>query len=607
MLNNRPRLLRWMVGALAIVSGASILTLIWRARTSIRPTDPKDPTGDPTPSDPQYSTKGRWVRHGVSEILAVHAALLPSGKVLYFSGSEHDELTNAPYDTTRLWDPQSGEVQGTRPASYVADLFCCGHALLPDGRLLAAGGTSTYDSQTPHGPHQSSSHFTGIRSSAIFDWRDESRWQPGPLMAAGRWYPTLLTLHNGKVLALSGHPNVGRPAHVNTDVELFDPATNQWTTAEPTVPWPLDPRDSHFDPWAAQVYYPRLHVIPQWKGLFSSTPFGMLQGLRGASETQQALPSGSENRSPESAIEQTGQPRQNPFFVVAEVPPYLRHRGSWPPPTGDSIYEGPNFSSVLLPLMPPDYWPRILIWGGRRPRVLDFRDHSKGWQEIGIERGYERRAYLDSVLLPDGTVLFVNGATSERVLQPPFLGGLDSDGLRYPELYDPTTNRFKTLASSLIPRVYHSVALLLPDARVWVAGSNHDSVRNKGGYKNGDPSQGDARELRIETFAPPYLFKGPRPVLAVVPESVRYGDTIAVSSSTTIPIASFALLRCGSVTHAFNADQRYIGLQASSNGPQSMALTMPPSGWVAPPGYYLLFAVSDKGVPSKGAFIRLGP
>ena len=85
---------------------------------------------------------GRWdVLPESSQVLAVHAAMLHNGRVLYFSGSEHDQDRNAAGDVdhSRLWDPATGTIHTVASPSH--DLFCCGQALLADGRLLAAGGT----------------------------------------------------------------------------------------------------------------------------------------------------------------------------------------------------------------------------------------------------------------------------------------------------------------------------------------------------------------------------------------------------------------------------------------------------------------------------------
>src|SRR5512147_2232658 len=98
----------------------------------------------------------RWELLGNSEVLAVHGALLPSGKVLYFSGSQHDE-TPTSVDATRLWNPENGRVEYVpSPRTLInepVDLFCCGHSLLASGELLVAGGTEKYDkaAPVPHG------------------------------------------------------------------------------------------------------------------------------------------------------------------------------------------------------------------------------------------------------------------------------------------------------------------------------------------------------------------------------------------------------------------------------------------------------------------------
>src|SRR5207249_68262 len=80
----------------------------------------------------------------------------------------------------------------------------------------------------------------------------------------------------------------------------------------------------------------------------------------------------------------------------------------------DHVYTRSAFGSVLLPLRPPDYNPRILITGGKQAYFFEPNNAHLGWQQAGTERPYAMRAYLNSVLLPDGTVLCIGGAQSER-------------------------------------------------------------------------------------------------------------------------------------------------------------------------------------------------
>jgi hypothetical protein len=85
-----------------------------------------------------------------SQILAIHAAVLPDNEVLYFGGSEHNRAQNesgnvGDLDNTRLFKVADGTV--TRIASPTTDVFCSGHAFLADGRLLVGGGTEQWGTE----------------------------------------------------------------------------------------------------------------------------------------------------------------------------------------------------------------------------------------------------------------------------------------------------------------------------------------------------------------------------------------------------------------------------------------------------------------------------
>jgi hypothetical protein len=180
--------------------------------------------------------------------------------------------------------------------------------------------------------------------------------------------------------------------------------------------------------------------------------------------------------------------------------------------------------------------------------------------------------------------------------------GKDSRAILHAELYDPEADRWTTLAAASVPRVYHSVALLLPDGRVWTAGSNHDGGRNRRGDRG---TSRDKRELRIEIYSPPYLFAGPRPFLLAAPAETTPGASFAVATPDPEAIDAVVLMRCGSVTHAFDADQRLVALAFERRTGGQLAVVAPPDNNVAPPGYYLLFLVSRDGVPSVGRFVRV--
>ena len=110
-----------------------------------------------------------------SQVLAIHAALLPTGEVLYFGGDEHNRAQHSAneIDNTRLFDTRTTAI--TTLPSPTTDVFCSGHAFLPDGQLLVAGGTETWSGEAEEHGHGAAGHFTGHRACwrytpATRDW-----------------------------------------------------------------------------------------------------------------------------------------------------------------------------------------------------------------------------------------------------------------------------------------------------------------------------------------------------------------------------------------------------------------------------------------------------
>jgi hypothetical protein len=227
---------------------------------------------------------------------------------------------------------------------------------------------------------------------------------------------------------------------------------------------------------------------------------------------------------------------------------------------------------------------KILIMGGGNPpnataEVIDLTAATPAWRKVGSMASPRRQ--LNATLLPNGQVL-VTGGTSGKgfdVITSPVLPA---------EVWDPQTENWTTLASQTGYRGYHAVALLLPDASVLVAG--------------GDPNLATA-----QVFSPPYLFKGPRPAISSAPAIVEYGSTFSVGTPDSTGIVQVTWLRLGSVTHAFNADQRFNNLGFTIASSTQLSVTAPANPNLAPPGDYMMFAINGAGVPSVARFIRLNP
>jgi hypothetical protein len=250
---------------------------------------------------------------------------------------------------------------------------------------------------------------------------------------------------------------------------------------------------------------------------------------------------------------------------------------------GSSVMYLPNKFLKVATSVDPDLATRPSVATGY---TLDLTQTSPMWTQISSMAF--PRTYQNTTLLPDGTVLVTGGGTTTDAV------GL-SDAVLPAELWSPTTRTWTTLAAMSAPRLYHSEALLLPDGRVLISG---------GGSFNGvnEPTDQDSAEF----FSPPYLFKGPRPVITAAPSQFSYGQNITVQTPNAAQIVSVSFVRFGAVTHCTNMSQRFLPLSFSA-GSGSLTVTTPANADLAPPGDYMLFLVDTNGVPSSAAVAHFGP
>jgi len=214
--------------------------------------------------------------------------------------------------------------------------------------------------------------------------------------------------------------------------------------------------------------------------------------------------------------------------------------------------------------------------------VIDMTQSSPAWQQTA-SMAYPR-SFLNLTELPDGTVLATGGETDKN-------GGNIANAVYPAELWSPITQKWTTLASMHTPREYHGTAVLLPDGRVMESGMGAD-------FGNVPD------ELSAEFFSPPYLFKGPRPTITQAPSQITYGQSFFVATPDAASITSAVLMRLGAATHFFNMDARYVQLTfAQTTG--GLNITAPGNGYLAPPGYYMLFILNSNSVPSIAPFIQL--
>lgn len=531
--------------------------------------------------DPRAS-RGEWeVLPYNSQIETVHMALLHTGKVVYFSGFR---IAEAVETETRLWYPKTGEIK-TPPTP--ADLFCAGHSFLPDGRLLSTGGTLEYRNLPPVPPwlvrllrpltplivrlfapiverYAQLPSFTGPTFMYLFDPITE-QWEFAGDMAEGRWYPTNTTLPDGRILILSGSNEGGGfggngAIETNLRVEVYSAEEGLKQVATLPGSAPVGEHDSNGEePHAFISLYPRMLVLPVSEKEKSAYPAGKAFSAGYGPETR---------------------------FLNLDT---------WDWTDVDRLKFGTRHDGcvVLLPLRPPDYRARVLTFGGiqdpatdpkatETTEIIDFGKSPHTWQYV--DSMLDKRVNAFGVILPDGKILAVGGNSTGQFDKPVF----------NVEVFNPDEEKWTQVEAMSVPRGYHSTILLLPDGRVLSVGTTP--------YGN--------HELRMEVYSPYYLFDTDgtlriRPEITKVSGNVSYGQPFDVTYEYAGTIKSAALIRPGAVTHSFDMEQRYVELRIDSQETGRLTVEAPRDEHIAPPGYYMLFILSEDGIPSEAEFVHL--
>jgi YVTN family beta-propeller protein len=230
----------------------------------------------------------------------------------------------------------------------------------------------------------------------------------------------------------------------------------------------------------------------------------------------------------------------------------------------------------------------------RPGRILQFGGASNNAVVIDIRGGTPtvtpsqpmstHRRLGNATLLADGKVLATGGSpTWNNATNASF----------HAEIWNPETGTWTIGASGVQTRLYHSGAVLLPDASVLVVGGGAPGPQNN---------------TNVELYYPPYLFTAagalaPRLSIATAPTVLNIGSTfnVDVAGGTA---ARVVLVKTSSVTHSWNMEQRFVELTFNANG-SSMAVQAPTRAADAPPGFYMLFVLDANGVPSQARMLRM--
>jgi len=486
---------------------------------------------------------------------AVHAVQLYDGKVLIMAGSGNQWQNLQPgHWTSWVWDPSKTGAAAWKYVATPIDMFCAGHAELANGNILIAGGTTMYPQYDNNGNLVHDWH--GAKQAYIFDVASES-YQQVQNMGGARWYPSLITVGNGKVVAVGGlddqAENLGLVSHNNDTPELFDPASKTWTALPPMNFTTNDPATQTNQRTTSTV---TTRTFPFYAGMVLTADGKLFYS--GESNGDNGIPSG--------------------FWDYLNGT--FQSTGMLP-----NAYDRNAGATVLLP---PAQDQKVMVMGGGDWNMASTADTeimnlgTKTW--VKGPSLSAAKMYVGAVILPDYTVFETNGAANFRV-----------GGVHTAETYNPQTNSFTVDNSPALDRLYHSNAFLQPDGRVVVMGSQ--------------PLDGSF-EMHISVWTPPYLYKNARPTVSGPNHQFDYsGNPLGSFTITTAPgttVGKASLIRPSATTHSTDPDQRLVDLKVTANADGTYSLTAPTNSNIAPAGQYMLFVTDSNGVPSVADWVSIG-
>jgi hypothetical protein len=583
---------------------------------------------------------------------------LQHNRAQIFDISHPDAFKNAEkFDTVLLDDSDFAlNAAAFKDAGVAAglhyNLYCTGHAMLSDGRLVTVGG------------HDMNSN-NGLFKVNIFDPETETwapraqpctqaNWQRDPFgaqllasdptakfypgcnprdinstqpkdrsdMKYARWYPMAIALPGDLVLILGGTDQDGTipPSPNPTSLGQSDAAFRASKT-HATVPEIYDPKTDRTIALenARRIFpvYPHAEVVQtgpspnDWKVCAVGAPARPLAAtdpyLRGepVSSFDGPYTGSTFCLDVQGAINDPNRnvAGENHWTHLADI----TDAEDYCCPTASLTELGANGKTLSHKVVM--FSSKIGANGNLPSKAVNMIDYANPvplWERQAdlIQTG----SFYKAVALPDGTVLVTSGKDGTRPLQ-----NYEERNVLPVQLFDPATGTITKLAKTTVSRGLHGNALLLPDATVMIMGDDRVNLVPPGdrAYPAGDPDQGVANG---QIFRPPYLFSGPeelavRPVILDGPDDISYRGHFDVKvDGLASGIKSVSIIRTDFDTHSLESGEKYVKLAFSIKGKDAngvLRIEAPEVAAQALQGNYMLFIINQAGVPSIAKHVRL--
>ncbi|SIQ86459.1 Galactose oxidase, central domain [Rhizobium sp. RU20A] len=472
----------------------------------------------------------------VSEVInwgsiPIHAALTPDGRIMTFGSTPQDGQGGFDYV---LWDPAKGNGPESRiqlPNGVNFNSFCVGGVIDPaTGRLILAGGAGK------------------ASDAAVYDYAS-TRMTTSPALKYPRYYGTLTTLPDGRVLVDGGSPAYGNQTNSSPIAEIYNPVSGSWTTLPGTAGSPQ--RQGDIVATGNPFWYPHEYPIGNNSVFALAGKYSYILNYSGNGSFSDVATTTRNNWGASSTS-------------VMFRPGLLMQLGGGTP--GNDLDNNP---------------------GSNLATTYDLRAKNRDFSRPITATDTTmrlKRHFATATVLANGEVAVTGGSEGNNTLL---------NVANRIEIYNPDTNQWRLDAALTRPRLYHSMALLLKDGRVLTGGGG---------------APGPVAGHDIEIFTPDYLLDssgkpavrpsitdGPRAALAL-------GQTFRITADT--PITRVTIVKSGVATHSYNTDQRFFEAQFSASG-NNADVIFPNDAINATPGLYMVFAFNADGVPSVGKLVRL--